>query len=438
MRYTYKYVEELEGIDYPDFSDYNENIIMFGAGINGALCAYALQERDVDFLCFCDNDRSKQGSEYIGHPVYSPAECSRRYPQAAVLFDAYETSTSLKELKALGYETILFPATLFLDMDCEKAAAYVTEKLGHGDEGYMFRDAVDAEQVFEWIDEYMVRGARYVNHRQETAGAINLRAMNLDLTDRCTLRCKNCLAMKPYFAERKDMPWELMERQIDRLTSLKWFRRYHVLGGEPFLYENLDKVLEKLCAAPEVEIINVITNATVVPDTRLMEQLQNPKVVIRVSYYGDLSREYQSLVEFCQKNGIKVRVQAQRWLDVGRALDVASNSQETQKRYSECCQRHGAFFYTQNGKVTCCPFASNMYAMGMYESDGEDVIDLLAPLSREELFGKLSALYWREKPLTACRYCNGWTAYATRPVPVAEQYAPGEQPVLPAYIANEK
>ena len=230
MRYIYEHMEELEGIEYPDFSQYSGELILYGAGINGALCAFALRERGVEFLCFCDSDPSKQGTDYIGYPVYSLAECTRRYPKATVLFDVYCMGTNLDELTAAGYETILFPATLFLDIDCEKAAAFVTEKLGHGDDGYSFRDEVDAEQIFEWLDEYMLRGAEYVSHRHEI-----VRAINLDLTDYCTLRCKNCLALKPYFTERNEMPWELMEQEIERLVSLKWFRRFHLLGGEPWI-----------------------------------------------------------------------------------------------------------------------------------------------------------------------------------------------------------
>ena len=71
--------------------------------------------------------------------------------------------------------------------------------------------------------------------------------------------------------------------------------------------------------------------------------------------------------------------------------------------------------------------------LGIYSSDGEDLIDLLSPGSPETLLQQLKTLYWRESPLNACRYCNGWLPYATKPVPVGMQYEAGEQPVLPSY-----
>lgn len=428
MRYTYEHMEDLDGVVSPDFMRYDKNLILYGAGINGILCAFALRELGVEFLCFCDSDPLKQGSLYFGYPVYSPEECGQRYPNAAVLFDVYCAGKTLTRLAQLGYRTILYPAMLFLNLDCEKAAAFVSEKLGRGDDGYAFRDTVDALQVYEWIDEYMIRGVGYVNHNKEMS-----RTINLDLTDRCTLRCKNCLALKAYFKDPVDMAWEEMERVIDRLASLKWFRRFHLLGGEPFLYPHLDKVLEKLGSIKEFEHISIITNGTVIPSEAVLRQLRNPKMMVRVSYYGNLSKNYGKLEDICRQYNIEVRVHAQRWKDIGRALETASGDGETRAKYGECSQRVGTFFYVLHGKVTLCPFAANTYALGMYETEGGDIVDLLSDASPEELSALLNALYWREEPLTACRYCNGWLPYATKPVPVAEQCMPNETPVLPSY-----
>jgi len=421
-------MEDLDGVISPDFKKYSKNLILYGAGINGVLCAFALQELGVEFLCFCDSDPLKQNSSYLGYPVYSLEECSKRYPNAAILFDVYCAGKTLERIAQLGYQTILYPAMLFINLDCGKAAAFVSKKLGQGDDGYSFREAVDELQVYEWIDEYMIRGVGYVSHKKEMS-----RTINLDLTDRCTLRCKNCLALKSYFTNPEDMPWEKMEQVIDRLASLKWFRRFHLLGGEPFLYPHLDKVLEKLCSIPDFEHVSIITNGTVVPNEAVLKQLENPKVMVRVSYYGDLSRNYRELERICQERKIEIRVHAQRWKDIGRALENASNYEETKAKYDECSQRVGTFFYVLHGKVTLCPFASNTHALGMYETEGGDIVDLLSSSTSEELFKQLNELYWREAPLTACRYCNGWLPYATKPVPVAEQCLKGERPMLPSY-----
>lgn len=428
MRYLYEHMEDLKDINFPDFLKYSGNLILYGAGINGALCAFSLKELGVNFLCFCDSDPLKQGTRFLGYPVLSPQDCYRSYPNAAILFDVYCSGNELSRLCSIGYETILFPASLFLGLDCTKAARYVTNEFGKDERGYTFREEIDELQIFEWIDEYMIRGVGYVNGKREMS-----RSINLDLTDFCTLRCKNCLALKPYFKDKRDLSWKEMSHVIDQLTSLKWFRRFHLLGGEPFLYPYLDKVLEKLCDVLEVEHVNVITNGTVVPNERIMQLLSNKKFMVRISYYGVASSNYLKLVDTCKQRGVEVRVHAQRWKDIGRALDTVSNDEETLTRFQECSQRAGAFFYVLHGKATLCPFAANTEALKLYDAKSRDFVDLNEDFSTKNLFQSLNNLYWGVQPLTACYYCNGWLPYATKPIPVAEQYALDEYPQLPRY-----
>lgn len=428
MKYQYGHMEELEGIQFPDFKQHDGNLILFGAGINGALCAFALEQLGVEFLCFCDNDPSKQNQIHLDHPVYSLAECHEKYPNAVILFDVYCSAQDLDKLKTLGYSKVLFPAGLFLGLDCTAAAQYISQKLGTGDEGYSFREQVDEMQVFEWIDEYMIRGIDYVREEKHMS-----RAINLDLTDRCTLRCKNCLAMKPYFKNCVDMSWEDMKQVLDNLINMKWFRRFHLLGGEPFLYPHLDKVLNLLASVPEIEHVSIITNGTIVPNENVLKALQNPKLLVRISYYGDLSKNYKKLEDACIKNNINVRVHAQRWQDIGRIQEHVSSTEETQKKFLECSQRMGSFFYVLHGKATLCPFAANTHALDLYPNGESDVVDILHATSTEALFKELNTLYYSEKPLGACYICNGWSPYNAAPVPVAVQYQAGEIPVAPSF-----
>ena len=146
-----------------------------------------------------------------------------------------------------------------------------------------------------------------------------------------------------------------------------------------------------------------------------------------------MSSRSRDLERVCLDRGIEVRVHAQRWKDIGRALDTISSAEETKARFMECSQRAGAFFYVMLGKVTLCPFAANTRELGLYQPCSKDYVDLMNDISAEELKRKLNELYWEETPLTACKYCNGWLPYATKPVPVAQQCGVGEQPEFPRY-----
>ena len=80
MRYIYEHMEDFEGVVFPDFKQHSGNLILHGAGINGALCAFTLEKMGVEFLCFSDNDPSKQNTEYSGHPVYSRRSAAAAFP----------------------------------------------------------------------------------------------------------------------------------------------------------------------------------------------------------------------------------------------------------------------------------------------------------------------------------------------------------------------
>ncbi len=427
MVYEYEYMEELEGVTFPDFAKYNNKLVIHGAGINGVLCAYALKKRGIDFLCFSDNDPLKQGTEFLGYKVYSPQKSSELYPEAAVLLDVYCRGDIVEQLHSVGFDTILYPAGLFIGLDCDDAAKYLSGLADAEGKGYLFRETLDAEQVFEWIEEYMIRGVTYVTGKRDIS-----RSVNLDITDRCSLRCKNCLAFKAYYKKPEHTPWAELEKVIDKLSEMHWFRRYHLLGGEPLLYPDLDKLLNKLVTIPEVGHINIITNGTIVPGEAALEAMKNKKVMLRISYYGDLSRNYQKLVDVCKQKGINVRVHAQRWKEIGSVLERKSNEEETKARYMECSQREGSFFYVMHGKATLCPFAANNRVLGLFEEVSDDFVDIMETPT-ERLKGSFENLYTKKEPLTACKYCNGWLPYATKEIPVAEQCPNGVSPEFPKY-----
>ena len=436
MYYRYEHMEDFSHIPQPDFAKLSDRLLVYGAGVNGMLCAYALSALGVDFVCFVDANVEKHGTTYCGHPVISPEQMYKDYPDAPIILDIYNYREVQKDLVEKGYSNIISPAFLFIGMDLDAAAKYVTNERNKGaiannSDGYIFESAVQSGQVREWIDEYFVRGADFYRD-----GSDFPKAINLDITDRCTLRCKGCLALKPYFNGKFfDPTWEELENTLNNLLSLKYFRRFHILGGEPFLSPYLYNTLEKLINAEEINHINIITNATVLPKKELIPLLQNPKVCIRISYYGDLSSKFSKLVESCKENHIECVVHAQRWLDIGTIKDTLNSKEEAERVFHGCCQRSGSYIYVAHGRCYPCPFAANAHTLKCFESEPDDYADLNeANLAPEVVSERIKKYYFKKTPYVACSYCKGWFPYPYgEPIPVAVQYAPHEQPQLPQY-----
>ncbi len=83
---------------------HNKEIVVFGAGDFGERCFITLVKRiGTDVLCFCDNDKSKQGTKKLGKSVISVEDAVKSYKDAAFIIanDIYYLDC-LRQLEILG------------------------------------------------------------------------------------------------------------------------------------------------------------------------------------------------------------------------------------------------------------------------------------------------------------------------------------------------
>ena len=88
MVYQYPHPEYFRDWNKPDFLVHDRSIILWGAGKVGGVAAHCLKKRGVLFEAFCDIAKDKWGTEFCGHPVISPEELQKYYPNAIVLISA--------------------------------------------------------------------------------------------------------------------------------------------------------------------------------------------------------------------------------------------------------------------------------------------------------------------------------------------------------------
>jgi organic radical activating enzyme len=422
-----KKVAELNDIIFPDIREYDNNLILYGAGVNGLLALYALEKSNIRILGICDDNPQKAGSDFCGYVVMSIKEAIFKYPKAAVMVDVYNWRSAYSQLNLAGFRQIISVLPLLLDIELDDAAKFCAihfdGNIGTSDDGYL-APAIDAALIYEWISNYMIRGLQFFEKEP-----IYSQAINLDITNRCTLRCKGCLGFKSYYRNSgEDLSTEQILTTVDRLIALNHFKYWHILGGEPFLRHDLNKIIEKLVAESIVSDVDIITNATVMPDKIHLNSLQDSKVLVRISDYGELSYNSDKLEKLCAENLINCRRLAQRWQDLS-VRPLALNATDTKNQFDLCCQNKGSYFYILKGKIYLCPFAAHTEQLGVYLPNPEDSVDLLAePFSLADTEENIKQLYKRETPLKACRYCNGWS-HLTPYITVAEQLG-NEAPIL--------
>ena len=242
--------------------------------------------------------------------------------------------------------------------------------------------------------------------------------LEIPITTKCSLRCKNCSNIIPYYTNRFDYDIDVLLKSIKEFLKLINNIVYiRVLGGEPFLSDNLYKVVNFLIKSNKIQKIEIVTNGTIIPkDKKLIELLKNKKITVSISKYPIVNQN--TLIEFLQNNNINYRIDNMKyWMDYGKPKKRNKTEKELKKQFSRC---NSVCKSLVNGQFHLCPRSSHGTDLGILTNNEEDYLDLLDnTLSTKEKKERLNKLLKKEY-IMACDYCIFGTKECKK-IPVAEQ-----------------
>ena len=250
-------------------------------------------------------------------------------------------------------------------------------------------------------------------------GKLYLYHVELPVTQRCSLRCEKCSFMMPKFEHPVDYDVAALLGYMDKLFDcIDVIQIFRLLGGEPFLYKDLDKIIDKALSSPKVKTVDIVTNGTILPGADLMEHMRDPRLTLQISDYGELSRKKDEIKAACDAAGIRCVLRDEKektWFDAGGLEFRGRSGKELKKQMKHCGNICRSFL---NGRLYYCPRASFGTKLGIPDPKS-DYVDFTINQPREQLRRQIYALNQREV-LSACNYCNEGTEDFV-PIPVAEQ-----------------
>jgi cyclic pyranopterin phosphate synthase len=94
-----------------------------------------------------------------------------------------------------------------------------------------------------------------------------LRSLRLSVTDRCNLRCEYCMPEKEYvWLPREDiLTFEEIDRLLEVFTALG-VEQVRLTGGEPLLRRDLDRLVGRIAARPEIRDLALTTNGVLLAE----------------------------------------------------------------------------------------------------------------------------------------------------------------------------
>ncbi len=217
---------------------------------------------------------------------------------------------------------------------------------------------------------------------------------------RCTLKCTACANLMPHYDHPYDLDINEIIRDIRKIfTLIDGCICINVIGGEPFIYPKLDILLNELISNDKILYVELTTNGTKIPDDKILKILQNEKIVVNISDYGNITLLAKFVSKMDEYGIISYCISNEKWIDAGNCFERGRNDMQLKKLYSDC--ESGKLCKTvMKGKIFDCARASSLHDLN-YASNLE-YIDLY-----DENIKKQDILqFFMREMSTACDYCD--------------------------------
>lgn len=389
----------MEMFNLQEFSldDYEENqkIVIYGAGIYGELCLRGLESWGIEVYAFAD--RRTDLTEYYGIKVINPEEICKINNVVVLLASVNylkQIINFLREQKIENYYGISLILKAKIDDACLSDYAKGARK--------------DPEEYQSKINDIQNK-------------MLSIKNIDLVVTQYCNLKCKDCGSLIPCYKHPQHFSSEQVILAFDKfLNYVDYIKELRVLGGETFLYPELTEITDYYSQNPKIKRVIIYTNGVMNPSENIMKQFQDKSVLIRISNYGELSKNINKVVEMCKLYGIEYEIlDSMIWRDMG-GVGRRNYSKEQAINIFEKCENAKCPSFC-NGKLYICPRAAHGEQLGFYKNADDEVIDFAeSKLNDDKLKEKLEEFLYGRNHFEACYYCNGNNRWEN-PIPAAVQ-----------------
>lgn len=370
-------------------------VIIYGASVYGELAYYALAELGITPDYFCDRART---GKYFGIEIIHPEKLNQ-------LQDANIIIASCDYFDEIRIQLLGQGCRNLFDMRSLLSMRLPTEKMTERAKA-MYAYA----QVYDDVAEHQ--------------GMLNFHRLQFVVTERCSLRCRDCMHLMQYYKKPQDIDLDTSCRQFDHLLSLvDNVSELRVLGGEPFMNKEVYRVLDHYAASPKIETITVYTNGTIVPNEQNLKSLQNEKIIVNISDYRHNQERIRNVVAKLEEYHVKYFLrQYDSWQDCGDISERGYTKEEKEKLFMNCFERGCYTFY--KGQLHRCPRSVHAMNLGAMPDVKEDYVDFSDETLNDDILKqqlhKLRAKTWIE----ACNYCSGPDIWSQSVTPAIQAKQP--------------
>lgn len=374
--------------------------IIYGASVVGeVLCKY-LQKTGTIITCFCDNNPMKNGGTLCAKEILSFQECCMRYENIHFYIAMNDIKYADQQINSVPEMKIVYTNSIIEKLLKEK--------------GELCSSLQTDKNIVKYMLETCATAQKYYGEEQK----LYVRTLQLLVTERCSLKCKECSNLIQYYENPKDCDYKLIldsidavEEKIDEVTDL------HLIGGEPFINNKIFDIISHVLTKKNIHNIIIFTNGTIVPTEEKLSILKNDRIIIHISNYGALSRNLDKLTDALSKNQIHFDIYNDlKWNKHSEVKDYHLTEKQQESRLQQCrsavnCIEMG------DGKLFRCFYANHVYRQKAVPEEVNEYLDILNPMvTKQDIYKFL----YKKKLFKVCNWCNGMN-FSNGTLPPAQQ-----------------
>ena len=370
-------------------------VYIYGFGLAGRWLGAQFGPR---LKAYIDTDLKKEGFVFLGVPVISIDDAKSSLPNNSIII------ISVIDIQDVLHIVSKLPHELSISL-----GLYLTPS--------ETQDVFNLKESKAFV-EYSLNAVHACHHGFHDNEKLFLRSVDIVITERCTLKCRDCSNLMQYYEKPVNIDINEVLKDFQTLTSnIDHVYEVRLIGGEPFMNKYIYDIIEKLIDSPVISRLVIFSNAMVPFRIERLGSLLHSKVVLSLTNYGGLARHTMNNVDLLDKMGIPYRLHPpENWTDSGVIYDFNRSLEDNESLFDNCCGKN--LLTVSKGKLYRCPFAANADRLGAIPFDSSNSVELS---SGSDSIRK----YTRElRSLPACNFCKG-RSFDSPPI------VPALQTVLP-------